>query len=78
MPLQSLGITKADLDALHRALEVDGIFPESSREEFPIMLLEMIELKFVRVLVTPGEFRLDVKGGIVSCTIPGPPPRETG
>ncbi len=37
----------------------------------------MIQLKFVRVLVTPEEIRIDVTGGIVSCTIPRPP-RETG
>jgi hypothetical protein len=73
MPLQSIGITKADLDALHQALEVDGIFPESSREDFPIMLLEMIELKFVRAIVTPEEIRIEVTGGVVSCTIPRPP-----
>lgn len=77
MPLQSIGITKADLDALHRAVEVDGIFPKSSREEFPMMLLEMIELKFVRAIVTPEEMRIEVKGDVVSCTIPRPP-RETG
>jgi hypothetical protein len=75
--LRSLGITKADLDALHRALEVDGISPESSREEFPLMLLEMIELKFVRILVTPEEICVEVTGGVVSCTITRPP-RETG
>ena len=67
MPLQSL--TKEDLDVLHRALEEGGIFPLSSQEEFPIMLAEMIEMKFVTVIVTPEEIRLDVKGGIVSCTI---------
>ena len=73
MPLQSLGITKVDLDALHRELVSVGIFPESSREEFPLMLLRMIEQKMARAIVTPEEIRIEFSGGHVSCTIPRPP-----
>lgn len=74
MPLQSIGIVKADLDAMYQGSA--WMFPECSREEFPAELLRMIELKSVRVMVTPEEIRIEVTGGHVSCTIPRPS-RET-
>ena len=70
MPLQSLGITRADLDAMHLALK--GLVPASSREEFPDLLLHMLELKSIRFIVTAEEILVEIVGDDISCSVPRP------
>ena len=71
MPLRSL--TKADLDAMHRSLT--GIVPPTSREDFPTLMLRMLEVKSIKIMVTAEEILVEITGGVVSCRIPRPRPQ---
>ena len=70
MPLQSLGIEKVDLDAMH--LSLTGKIPPSSREDFPTLLLRMLEVKSMKILVTEETIIVEISGGDV-CRVPRPP-----
>ena len=64
MPIESLGLPEADLDAMHLGLQ--GIAPESSRDDFPALLLQLVQMESIRLDVTEDEIFVEVPGGFVS------------
>jgi hypothetical protein len=62
MPLTRLGITRANLDALY--FELRGVIPTTSREDFPAFLLQLVEAKTVKILVTAQHIQVEIEGSV--------------